>query len=128
MNGGYAMWNRAVKCLTVVAILVAASGCTRYEAPPRPENPLCLALAYDVSGSAAELPRLTPGHINQVVSLAKIRAGSLAFCLIEEKASPLDRLELIPVIGLLDERALRSINNRDSIAQWKVPVIGKVLH
>jgi len=51
----------------------------------------------------------------------------MAFGLIDEKSfEPLDRVQLAPVIGRLDERARRNTSNQESIHQFRAAVEPKI--
>src|SRR5438552_416859 len=91
------------------------------------QKPLYVAIGYDISGSVADFPALTDVHVERLVSLVNRRGGTLAFGLIDERAiEPLDCLELLPVIGRLDQRARTAVKNREAISDWKNRVAAKI--
>ena len=106
-----------------ILALITATGCIGSQtAEDLPPSPLFLGVAYDVSGSVDErgLPVLTSMHLEQIISILKARGGFMAVGLIDEQAfAPLVRLEVAPVVGRLDERAQRNIQNQKQISQFR---------
>ena len=114
---------RQITIKLLAAFLFVLGACTpgSHEKAALPA-PLCVAVAYDVSGSVAqlELPVMTMEHVDKIISLVKKRGGCLAFGLIDEKAfAPLARLELLQVSGKLNERARINQKNQKGEAEFR---------
>ncbi len=114
--------------IVLIISLFLACG-TGHEASSDPQSPLYLGIAYDVSGSVNKqgFPALTSAHLDQLVTLFGKRGGVIGLGLIDEEAfEPLERLELKPVVGRLDERASQNRKNRKAIANFKMAVKHKI--
>jgi len=121
---------RHIKNKTVTLFLFVLAACSPggREKAALP-TPLCVAVAYDVSGSVAqlELPVMTMEHIDKILSLVEKRGGCIAFGLIDEKAfEPLVRMELLQVSGKLDARARINQKNQQGEADFRELVEKKI--
>ncbi len=122
----HARWFR-LRIAILLLLLAACSPGSREKAALL--APLHVAIAYDVSGSVAqlELPVITMEHVDKVISLVKKRGGSIAFGLIDEKAfEALARLELERVAGRLDERARMNQKIKKAEAEFEALVEKKI--
>lgn len=114
--------------LLLVIVLFLSCG-TGHEAASERQSPLYLGIAYDISGSVNKqgFPALTNAHLDQLMALFGKRGGAIGLGLIDEQAfEPLERLELKPVIGRLDERASQNRKNRKVIENFKIAVKHKI--
>ena len=121
---------RQIKIKLLAAFLFVLGACTpgSHEKAALPA-PLCVAVAYDVSGSVVqlELPVMKMEHVDRIISLVKKRGGCLAVGLIDEKAfAPLARLELLQVSGKLNERARINQKNEKGEAEFRELVEKKI--
>lgn len=115
----------------LIGLSAAINGCVSDSIKKQADSqiPLCLGMAYDVSGSVDTygVPALQNSHLDHALSILKKRGGVMAFGLIDEKSfEPLDRLQLAPVMGRLDERARRNTRNQESINQFRIAVEPKI--
>lgn len=122
------MPKNKIKTLAAFVFMLAACNPGSHEKAALPA-PLCVAVAYDVSGSVAqlELPVMTMEHVDKIISLVKKRGKCIAFGLIDEKAfEPLTRVELFQVSGKLNERARINQRNQKGEAEFSELVEKKI--
>jgi hypothetical protein len=120
-------WMGYFMVLLVTAVLL--KGCTNTYDLGRDLLPIYIGLAYDISGSVAEigLQEMTPDYLTQLLSILSDHGGTMAFGLIDDKAfEPLLRLELSPVDGRLDERAQQNRKNQEAVISFQSMMIEKI--
>lgn len=91
--------------------------------------PLIIGIAYDISGSMHKSNNtvLQTVHIDSLILSVKRGGGTIAFGLIHDNSfEPLDRLVLEPVVGRLDERALKNRKNKQEVEQFRSTVLTKL--
>jgi hypothetical protein len=76
-------------------------------------RPQALAVLYDISKSARQIPELTPFLVDTMLSMVRRTGGEFAFACIEARKPRLVRLRFEPETGSLPERKRRrELNDR----------------
>lgn len=79
----------------------------------RVRRPLALAICYDISQSARQIPELTPFLVDTMLSLVRHRSGEFAFTCIEARKPQLVRLRFEAETGsILEKKRRRQLNDR----------------
>ena len=110
--------QRMVSVILLLA-LAAGLGCSTPTTAVT-TRPIWAAFIYDISRSVIELPSLTPAQIDQLLRGVEHRGGTSGFLAFGSKPNVrLRRLELLPVSGLLNERAAKASANRRNAGDWR---------
>lgn len=110
--------KKILNCIFMVPVLFTFLSCSGNPEERNNPNPLWLAMVPDFSDSVEKinLQTLSNDHLDRLIDAIQRRGGGMAFGMIDEGAfKPLDRVDLVPVIGRLDERAMKNQSNRRGV-------------